>query len=334
MTITRDYIRTFFFPVTAYLVLAILLIFKTEGSLFFEAVSFDLIISIPLFYLIAARKFNTRLLLVFPMMAFGFVLSKLLLPTQTHFMIHFLKWIAPVLELISLATIFYYAFRFIKAASQDEEEDFFSAIKNATQKIAGINWFSNILATEFSMMYYSFVGWWKKTPKNYPFTCYQTNNSRMIYGFLIFILVAETAVTHLLFIKLSPVIAWSILALSIYFVIQIVAHVQAMRLRVTNISSVLHLRYGLFVDEKISLNQIQQVISTSNYSDTKKQIISIGLLKSLEPYTIAIELKEPIQLSMIYGIKKKGNVLLVPIDHPSEFIQQIKQSLSITRSIS
>src|SRR5215831_9950085 len=107
MTIQSAYLKSLAFPIGVYLVIGVLLFGTTlfSRNIFFEAVSIDLIISAPIFYLIAARKFKTRMLLVFPLIGFGLALAKWWLPNETVTMHWLSKLLLPVIELVTIGSI-------------------------------------------------------------------------------------------------------------------------------------------------------------------------------------------------------------------------------------
>lgn len=331
MNTTRAYIKSLSLPVGVYVVLAILILFNRSlqpGRFFFEAVSIDFIISAPLFYWIASRRFRTRTLLVFPLMAIGFSLSKLLLPHETVTLQWLGRFLLPLLELITIGSVTFYGYQFYKAAKASGERDAFEIIRKSCEKVFGVSLWSKIVATEFAVIYYALIAWRKKQTQG--FTCYKDTGILTLYGFFIFIVIAETLIFHLLLIKINLWLAWIAFAASAYVAIQIFAHAKALKYRSVEISSSLKIRYGLVANTEIRFDQIQQVWVGSDYKNTGRKIVRIGLAKSFEPCSIAIELKENIQVEMLYGLARTGDVLLLPVDSPNEFKDHLNSALAIS----
>jgi hypothetical protein len=330
MTFAKNYTKAFLFPLAVYFVLGALILgsgFFAVGKYFYDAVSIDLIITAPLLYLIAARKFKTRLLFIFPLIALGFMLSKILLPSETN-VVHVLsKWLLPFLEVVTIGSISFYAYRFYREAKTNSDVDVLTIIRRSTKSIFGDNVLSKVLSTEFAVVYYAFFAWRKKGTPSY-FTVYRDNNSRVLYGFVVFIILAETIAFHFLFVKINIVFAWLMFGLSLYFALQIFAHSRAVTFRCVEIGEKLIIRYGLAGDIVIRFDQIQNIVSTTNYKvNSEKQVVRLGLLKTLEGYSVALELKESVSLESFYGISKSGNVILLPIDNCKEFVNRVNEKI-------
>jgi hypothetical protein len=330
MTFAKNYNKSFLFPLAVYFVLGALIIgsgFFAVGKYFYDAVSIDLIITAPLLYLIAARKFKTRLLFIFPLIALGFMLSKILLPSETSALHLLSKWLLPFLELMTIGSISFYTYRFYREAKMNKEVDVLTIIRRSTKSIFGDNVLSKVLSTEFAVVYYAFFARRKKRMPSY-FTVYRDNNSLVLYGFVVFIILAETIAFHFLFVKINMVFAWLMFGLSLYFALQIFAHARALTFRCVEIGEELIIRYGLAGDVVIRFDQIQNIVSTTNYKvNSEKQVVRLGLLKTLEGYSVALELKESVSLESFYGISKSGNVILLPIDNCKEFVNRVNEKI-------
>lgn len=328
---TRAYIKSLSVPIGIYVILAVLVytrLFETR-SFFFEAVSIDLIISAPLFYWLAARRFKTRTLLVFPLMALGFSLSKFLLPSETMTMQWLGRFLLPVLELVTIGSLSYYAYGFYQAARKSEETDALDIIRQSCTKVIGSSLVSKILTTEFSVMYYALVAWRGKHRSG--FTVYKDTGVLTIYGFLIFIIWAETLILHLLLIRWNEWVAWLAFASSGYVALQIFAHAKAMKFRQVVTGSSLKIRYGLAGNVEVPFSHIQRVLVCTDYKMPDRKPVHIGLLKNFEPYSVAIELTGEVEVETFYGRIKAGDTLLLPVDSPNEFKRVIDARLNRDR---
>jgi hypothetical protein len=107
----------------------------------------------------------------------------------------------------------------------------------------------------------------------------------------------------------------------------LLAHAKAICFRQSEIGNKLFIRYGLAGDVSIPYNQIKKITYTTGYKEERISTIRLGLLRSLESYSVAIELNEPVTVETFYGIKKKATTLLVPIDHPREFVNQVEEKI-------
>jgi hypothetical protein len=331
MTHTKSYIKAFLLPLMVYFIVATIVIyakFFVVKNLMLEAVSIDLVLTAPVLYLLTAWKYKTRVMFVFPLVALGFTVGYIIVPEQHSALNILSKLLLPVVELASISSITYYAFRFYKAIRNDGDDDVYSALKRSTQQVFGSSIMSSVFATEFAVVWYGLLAWRRRTGEN-TFTCYKDNGSLVLYGFVIFILLTETFVLHFLFLRINVVFAWIVFGLSLYFAFQVLAHARAIYFRNTVIGNQLIIRYGLAGDVIIDYSQIQNITYTSDVkSKSNDAIVRLGLLKSLESYAVAIELKQLVEVESFYGLKKKANVLVIPIDNGRAFVDHVKEKIS------
>jgi len=329
MITENKYIKAFLLPAFSYVILAGMLTYSRfflVGEYFFQAVIIDLVITVPVIYLIASWKFKTKISLVFPLITFGFAAGYFLMPSQHSLLVLLRNYFAPLLEVISLATVSYYAFKFYRETKSSGQPDALYVIKTAVNKVLGNSIVSAALITEFAVVYYSLFAWKKRASH---FTCYKTNSTLIIYGFIVFIVLAETIAFHFLFIRINIVFAWIVFATSLYFALQLLAHMKAMIFRSTEFDkNQLIIRYGLAGDVTANYSQDRDVNICSDFKpDAICSLARLGILKSLEPYNIIIEFNEPVLLESFYGRKKKIDVLLLAIDEKEAFVKQLKENI-------
>jgi hypothetical protein len=331
MTEARNYVKAFSFPLMVYAVLSMVVVYDRFfhlNSFVSEAVSIDLILTAPLVYLFASWKLKTKSMLVFPLAALGFTLGYFFLRGEHEVLNTAGRIVFPALEIVSVASIFLYARKFYSNSRALDETDIYTIIKKSTKAVFGNSRLSEIFATEFAVIWFGLISWKRK--RDEKFTCYKENNSLILYGFFIFILLAETFVFHLMLIGNYPVFTWILTGTSIYFVIQILAHAKAIYLRYNELlPGRLLIRYGLAGDATISYRQISNISCKSEFQTiNRNETARFGLLKSLEQMSVLIELKEPVAVESFYGIRKNARVLLIPVDHAREFVQQVQEKIS------
>ncbi len=296
------------------------------GSFFVEAVSIDLILTAPILYLLAARKFRARAALVFPLMAIGLALSNFLLPAETATMRWFAKVMLPALELITIGSISFYAYRFYQLARRNRDTDALTIIRKSCEKLFGKNVIAAVLTTEFAVVYYGFIAS-RKPFHHHGFSSYKDNGVLVVYGFLAFIIGVETFIFHFLLIQWHVLTAWIISGFSVYVALQIFAHARAMAIRRIEVGDELKIRYGLAADVNVPFDQIEAIDPSSETVGELVKPITIGLLKSLEPHSVIIRLKMEIEAHSFYGRKKAGRTILLPVDDKANFIALINAKI-------
>jgi hypothetical protein len=237
MTHTRDYIKAFSLPLIVYVVIGSIILYAkifVVDKLILGGIAIDLVLTAPLFYFFAAWRYKIRMMFVFPLIALGFTIGHFLIPGE-HSVLNLLRTLLlPIVEIASVSSISYYTYRFYGEIKNNKHDDVYSILKKSTSKVLGRSMVSAVFATEFAVIWYGLLAWRRKGPVT-NCTCYRDNSSLILYGFVVFILLAETLAFHFIFLKINFIFAWAMFALSLYFALQIFAHAKAMYLRSTTV---------------------------------------------------------------------------------------------------
>lgn len=292
------------------------------------AITYDLTISAPLFYLFFIRKTNISKKTAMPFFVLGIVLATFLVPVEQQFHLSLIKyWIFPIVELFVFGYIAWKVYKTVKfyQSAKKENSDILNILQETCQKVLGIPILANAVAFEMSVIYYGFFKWRKPTFDKNSFTYHQKSGKVAVFGAIIFIVAVETLVIHFLIAQWNEIVAWVLTLASVYVLLQIFAHLKAIYQRPIEISDdKLFIRYGLFGGVEIDLENIENIELTSVKPSEKEGVKQIALLGELEYFNTKIQLKNEAEFAGFYGVKNKFKTLLLFVDDNERFKQSIK----------
>jgi len=298
--------------------------FKVNQPVVSFAIAFDLIITAPLVYLFFIRKTAISKTTIFRMMVIGIVATGFIIGADSPVTAILKFWLAPIVEtiVIFLAVMKFRQFRKEAKNNRGENTDFLICTRLILGKVFGSQKVANIMASEIAVVYYAFAKR-QRTISNEQFTSYKnTAIIIMLYTFM-FLLSVETGIVHLLVAMKSDLWAWVLTALSLYTCLQLFAHIRAIKIRVTTLNATgIDLRMGLASDAFIEYENITSIDRFTK--DLEGNNIKIALLDGLEEHNIRIQLKKEVEVTKMFGIKKRSNVVLMYIDEPELFLEKVK----------
>ncbi|MEP1033224.1 hypothetical protein [Ekhidna sp.] len=309
-------------------------IFVAKSPLFAEnphqlslAITFDLLISTPVIYLLIIRKRDLPKTTVVPIFILGIVVASLILPAEHQFYLSLVKtWILPFLEIAIityLVVTIRKAFKKIKQ-SQTATPDFFSAARTAAADILPKK-VSTAFATELSLFYYGFFHWKKHKLRAGEFTYHQTTSTRMVLGVFVFLIIIEAFAVHLLVRNYSTIAAWILTILSMYACFQIYGILRSLSKRPVAIEDDnLVLKYGVMAETRIPLNQIQAIKEQTTSLEKEEGLVYLSPFKDMEGHNVLIEVNEPMKLTGFYGFKKEFTSIAIYVDAPKQFVAELK----------
>ncbi|MBO3696839.1 hypothetical protein [Roseivirga sp. E12] len=308
--------------------LAILVIFIksstfTGGNTIDLAITADLLLTVPLIYLLLIRKTDIPKTTVVPVMVIGLLVGTYFLPkeNQTYLML-FKTWALPIIELSVLTFVVFKVRGVIKAykARKDATPDFFHALKDTCSQIFPRKAVFSI-ATEVAVFYYGFIHWRTIPLSKNEFSYHKKSGTPALLGALIFIIIIETVVFHYLLISWSSIAAWVLTALSIYSGIQIFGFAKSLSKRPICINEdYLTLKYGILSEVEIPLENIETIELSGRSLDEEGTLTrTLSPLGEMESHNLILHLKHEQTLISLYGIKRQFKVLALHIDEPEDF---------------
>ena len=297
-------------------------------------ITYDLSIIAPLLYFLLIRKRDIPKWTVLPFSIIGMIIAHILLPDHLKYHLNLLtKYLIPTLELVITILFGYKIYSSVKIFRKNSTQhlDFYTLIKQTLFPIIKPTILAKIFTFELAIFYYAFVIWKKPASPGQKFTCYKESGITAVFISVIGLCAIEVLVIHLLLSRWNNTVAWIITASSIYVVLQLIAHLKALRYRLTEITSTeLILKYGLFGEMTIPLIQISKAeIENNNLDVADLEVQKLALIKDMESQNIAIYLKEPLLLEKAYGYMKKCDIVHFYIDEKDKFIIELNQALAL-----
>lgn len=310
-------------------------IYIANSSIFMEnpgqlswAITFDLLVSVPVIYFLIIRKRNIPNTTVVPVFILGIVVASIILPAEHQFYLSKVKtWFLPFLEIGIVSYIIYSVVKAFKRFRQNTTGtlDFFTVAKTAAADILpkGI---STAFATELSMFYYGFIHWKSPVLKENQFSYHKTTSTRMVLGVFVFLIIIEAFAVHLLLQNYSSVAAWILTILSIYGMLQIFGILRSLSKRPMEIvSNELKLKYSIMAETQIPFDNIESVESQTKESD---DLNYLSPFKDMEGHNVVITLKEPGEIVGFYGIKKGYEKIGLYLDEPKKFVEKLNELMA------
>jgi hypothetical protein len=226
--------------------------------------------------------------------------------------------------LLLIARKFYQSRRSL-AAEGHIKMDFLSYSRTLLAKTIGNEKIGHIVASEMAVFYYVFSR--QREENGRSFTSYKKNGIRLILGvFLVCIFVEGTAL-HFLTALWSKKLAWVLTTLSAYTALQLFGHLRAIRSRPVLLGDKdLYLRNGLVADSRFRIDDIEE-IGLTRKTDPAEAAVKLSLFKSLEGHNIRLRLRQPVDILLPFGLRRKAATILFFVDQPEDFVSAVRDQM-------
>ncbi|MEO9485458.1 MAG: hypothetical protein ABJG47_18505 [Ekhidna sp.] len=295
------------------------------------AITFDLLVTTPVIYFLIIRKRNIPKTTLVPVFILGIVIASIILPSEHQFYLSQVKtWFLPFLEIGVVTYLIITIRKAFRKFKQHEHTsiDFFTTAKTAAEDIMP-KALSTAFATELSIFYYGFISWKKRELAAHEFSYHKTTSTRMILGVFVFLIIIEAFAVHLALQHWSATVAWILTILSIYACLQVFGIVRSLSKRpVTIEDDALILKYGVMGESMIPLSQIKAVREQTKSLTDSKEIVYLSPFKDMEGHNVVIEVERPAQLASFYGFKKTYSTIVVYLDDPKAFVNELAQAIT------
>lgn len=338
MTNTFQINRTWISLVIPFLIILILVLLSKSTfladypSIGSFAITFDLLITAPFIYYFLIRKSKIPVTTVVPILIVGLIVGTYIIPIENqHYLNLFKIWGLPIIELLVLTFIIIKVKRSINTYKQKKQgkTDFYATLNETCSELIPQK-LVPFFATEIAIFYYGFLNWKKHFPKPNEFTYHKNSGTTSLIAAIIFIVLIESFVLHILIAKWSNVAAWILSALSIYTAVQLFGFLKSLSQRPITISNDnLIIRYGILAETEIRLQDIDFIeLSTSDLKldNLTKKLSTFG---ELESHNVILKLKREYSLLGLYGIRKKFTNLALYLDKKEEFKSKIEAILQL-----
>ncbi len=304
-------------------------IYQIKKSLLTPAILLDLLITAPLLYYFVIYNSTVPKKTVIRVFMIGLLFAGILVGTDSSkFLLQIKKWVAPILELyvvVSLYTNFSNAKK-NAVKSGKEDFDFLPFCRLSLINFLGNKRLGTLIASEIAVFYYAFsINPSKPIDYKRYFSYHKKNGILLVLGTFLSLFIIETAGMHLVFQLWSKTAAWILTGISIYTCLQLFAHIRSIKSRPIYINDdTLELHNGLAGDASIPYTIIKEIDFT-NKMPSAGTIQQLVLIKGFEGHNCVIHLTEPITINRLFGIEKVCDTILFNCDQPKLFEEEIKK---------
>ena len=329
----QKYLIIFGIPILIIGVLIILAkssLFKANPNALSIGITVDLLLTVPVIYLILVRKTNIPRATFVPFVIAGMIICSLILPVQNQYYLDLFKtWVFPIIEVSILLYIIYNLSKAIKQykLKKNKTIDFYTALKSTCYDILPKGLVIPVV-TEIAVFYYGFIYWKRKKLNENEYSYHKDSGTVTLLIAIILIVAIETLVLHILIEKWSAIAAWILTFLSIYSGIQLFGFLKSMYKRPISIENdKLFLRYGIMNEAIIDIKNIENIEVSTKTIELNKNTRKLSFLGELESHNVIIKLKVESTFTGLYGIKKKYKTLVLYVDKKIEFVNRINNDL-------
>lgn len=311
------------------------LVFLARSPLFLKhpdelsvGITLDFVVTLPLVFYLLIRKRNVSWLVVSPVATLGIILAGLVIPHgHQGFLAHIRVAAVSVMEILVTGFLVHKTLRARKTYKLQKETtfDFFTALKQTVAAVVpkGI---ANLLSTEIGILYYALFSWKKSEIKPNEFTCHRENGTVAVLCVIIFMVLVETVVQHILIGLFSQTAAWVITILSIYSVLALTGAARSLGRRFVEVSDEnIYLRYGILAEAVIP----RDIIKSIEFSKAvDENAIILSPLHKLESINVVFTLNKQCALTGFYGRTKNFSSIAFYIDDAGRFKSMLAESIS------
>ncbi|TQR39723.1 beta-carotene 15,15'-monooxygenase [Lysinibacillus sphaericus] len=293
----------------------------------------DFVLVIPVLFLLYKGKFSIKQAVI--LAATGCIAARFIIPiehlqpfvavTWTGFAI---EGTLLLLEILLVATLVRYMPRILADVRSTTIPDLFSFSK-AVEKHAPKHPIIKIFCADFVVFYYAFASWKRKERSG--LTVHKNSSYIAFIIMLIHGTVIETIGIHWWLHEKSIVLSILLLILNVYTVLFFIADMQAIRLNPVHVTSdKLYLSLGLMKRAEIRFEQIEELIEDKEQLERKLSKDTVGFIardfEAVYPQFI-LKMKEPVEVTFMFGLKKRYNSVAIKADQAQEFRKMLIQGI-------
>jgi len=315
--------------------------FPRNPDLAAGAVTFDLVICVPaLYYLLVVRSGRLPAITVVPVFLASLFGASLVLPAGRGLPLDLMKYLVVPAELLLAAYVGTSAYRAIRSGARTAtggRVDLVEHLRSVLAAVLPVPPVAGAIAYEIGFLYYALFSW-RSEPDvregERAFSYHRKTGYAGVLAAAAFVTVVETAVVHLLIQRWSVTLAWILTAVSLYGVIWLLGHLQAVRLRpILLTGDTLEVRIGLLWNVRVPYHQISGVVRVAAREAPGRR--AAGYLHAVVLGTphLLVELAEPVDVRGLYGYTKRGvRRIGVAVDERDRFAAELTARVEARRS--
>lgn len=297
-------------------------------------VACDISLTIPLlYYLCVVRSGRAPLVSLLPVFLICLAVANRVVPAGHLPSLGWLRLLAAPLELVSIGSLVVCARQALRNVRTAEAQtgDAFERFQLGVRAAFGNNRLLEFLVTEIAFVYYGLFAWRRRVsvPEGATATtCYKKSGWSTILGVLIFLILIESTIVHLVLQRWSGTAVWIWDALDLYGILWLLGDYQALRLRPLLLTpDALHVRFGLRWSGTVPLHLIERIEKVSFRDPTPKgpDVLKIALLSEPE---YVVTLREPVTFQGLLGRQKAVRHLTLCVDD-AQLFERLRKRLSL-----
>ena len=312
-------------------------LFSRNPDLGALGITLDLILLVPLlYYLLLVRKTNLPAATVLPVFLFSLYGASVVLPRNYHTYLDIAHYLILPAELLVLSLIGIRVSRDVRrvrswSTASGQERDILERLRQLLRSYLPIPLAANAVAHEIACLYYAFFAWRAKTDLEdgeQGFSYHVRNGYGGVLFAVMLVGTVEMGAVHFLVHRWSSAVAWALTAVSLYGLVWLLGHFQAIRLRPIRLTeNSLDVRLGLLWNVQIPFASLVGVRPARGQARDRA---APGYLHAapLRAATFYLELAEPVDVPGPYGYTRR-NVRRIGIfvDDAAGFEQALEERI-------
>lgn len=294
------------------------------------AITIDLVVGVPLlYYLLIVRKKLLPLSSIVPVCILTLLALRFILPSSEQSFLRFSDFLIPAIELTVAVFLLFKLRRVIRDVRVARRHClyFIDALRIGIRKSIKSDSVAAIMASEVSMLYLVFVGWFARfrTSRQDVSMYSYHRKSNFLFWPLVALIIVETAGLHLVISIWTQTGAWIFTAISAYTLLWLVGHYHASRLQPMIVDDqFIYLRTGLIWRSQIPLDNISKIRKPVKDDRQADGYVNVSLLGDPD---VVIALREPDTLEGLFARKKKVRMIGVALDDPKALVEDVRDRI-------
>ncbi|ASS76158.1 hypothetical protein CIG75_15240 [Tumebacillus algifaecis] len=328
-------------PLQWFLLLAILVVgadyaalqvavqYPDDESAVVLGVALDLVLTIPLlYYFLVVRKQKKSWFAVLPVLFLGTLVGKYLLPASQQAFFDVLLYLVPAIEALLLIFLLVKLRSLVKSmqAFQQTEFHWLDALRKALGATIGESRLLDFLVMDLGMIFYAFHFGKQKPAKYRSFTYHRDSSIKALVIVFVLLALLEAVLMHLVIEIWSVTAAWIATASSLYAIVGLVGYYNSFKHCPILVSDdAVYLRIGFSSHTLIAKHNIASVQPIPISFEEKRDKHAFYAVLFFEEPQLEIKLHEPVILHGPFGKKSRVTRVLLKVDEPLSFVQELEE---------
>jgi len=293
----------------------------------------DLIIMLPLFFMLTMRKFSIKTAIL--VAAFGCILARFIIPSSMLEPYVAVTWVGILVEVAFVAFEILLILTFVRyipkilATVKSSHLPVVFSFHEAVEQHVTKNPIIKVLCAELFMLYYALFAWKKKAPEG--ITLHKNSSYIAFMIMIIHAIVIETLGIHWWLHDKSAILSIILLVFNVYSVFFFLGDINAVRLNPIHFTNdSMYISFGLMKRAKIAYSDIEFIIEDSEQLEKKIKKDTLDFIandfETAQPQMI-LKMKTPVKATLFMGIEKEYSKVAIRCDHPKLLKQKLERGM-------